>query len=449
MKASIRQAAKGDYDAILHVLTYWNMQHIPSAEMPELNTEQFYVATVAEKIIGVSGYKLLDANRGKTTLLAIIPDLQGFGIGKQLQDARLQAMFDAGAKTVTSNCDELKTITWYKKHYGYHEIGSIKKLHSFGRTDVDHWTTLEMDLLSYMSQRDKHASSRERYIQHNEPPPLSDYPPLIINVCLTGMVPNKSSTRLVPVSCEEIIEDAIRACDAGASIVHIHARDIDGRPTSEASQFEKILLGIRRERQELVCCVTTSGRNVSDIQKRAEVLRLTGKARPDMASLTLGSMNFTSGASINSIETIEYLAMTMKENSIKPELEIFDSGMINLAGYLERHRIIEGRKYFNLLLGNLNTAPATIHSLSSLTRALPEDSLWSAAGMGRFQLPTNTLAIAAGGHVRVGIEDSIYYDYQENTLASNEMLVNRVVRIAEELQRPIATPAQTRTMLGL
>lgn len=449
MKVEIRKAVSEDRDTMLRILKHWNMHHIPSEEMPELDIAHFYVATVIDMVVGVSGYKLLPGNKGKTTLLAIAPDFQGQGIGKQLQDIRLQAMHQAGARTVTTNCDDLKTITWYKKHYHYREVGVLKKLHAFGSEDVMHWTTLEMDLVSYMANRDEMLARRERYINRNDPPPLSEYAPLIINVCLTGMVPNKALTKHVPVTADEIIEDAVRVHDAGASIVHIHARDSEGKPTSDITQFEKILLGIRRERENLICCVTTSGRNVADVHQRAAVLQLTGDAKPDVASLTLGSLNFTSGASINSIETVEYLAMAMKENSIKPELEVFDSGMINMARYLERHGIISGNKYFNLLLGNLNTAPATLQSLSMLTQSLPENSIWSAAGIGKFQLPMNTTAIAAGGHVRVGIEDSMYYDYNEHTLATNEALVNRVVRISKELQRPIATPAQTRVMLGL
>jgi 3-keto-5-aminohexanoate cleavage enzyme len=195
--------------------------------------------------------------------------------------------------------------------------------------------------------------------------------------------------------------------------------------------------------------VTTSGRNGADFERRAAVLELEGDAKPDMASLTLGSLNFQSGPSINSIEMIERLAMRMQERGIKPELEVFDLGMINLAKYLERNGIIKGRKYFNLLLGNINTAPATISNLASFTDALPDDSVWAAAGLGQFQLPMNAAAIIAGGHVRVGIEDSIYYDYGKRQLATNEALVKRLVRIAEEMQRPLATTDEAHTLLEL
>jgi uncharacterized protein (DUF849 family) len=168
-----------------------------------------------------------------------------------------------------------------------------------------------------------------------------------------------------------------------------------------------------------------------------------------MASLTLGSLNFLTGASTNSIEMVERLAMAMKEQGVQPELEVFDLGMINLARYLERNGILEGRKYFNLLFGNLNTAPATIGSLATVAAALPENSIWAAAGLGQFQLPMNVAAITAGGHVRVGLEDSIHYDYSRTQLATNRQLIERLVRISAELQRPLATPTEAREMIGL
>ncbi len=168
-----------------------------------------------------------------------------------------------------------------------------------------------------------------------------------------------------------------------------------------------------------------------------------------MASLTLGSLNFLTGASTNTITVVEQLAMTMRERGIMPELEVFDSGMVNLAKYLERHDIIGGKKYFNILLGNINTAPATIGTLSHLAQALPENSIWAAAGLGGFQLPMNSAAIAAGGHVRVGLEDNLFFDYEKEVPATNEMLVSRVVKMADLLQRPVASARKTRQMLGI
>lgn len=449
MDYKLEPASFKDREAILKVMEVWNMHHVPSPEMGELDLSRFFIAKVDGKIIGASGYKILTKELAETTLLGIYPEFQGFGIGKALQDIRLKAMYDQGIKKVTTYSDRPEVILWYKKHYEYHEIGKSHKMCMFGLKNVDYWTNLEIDLDIYFSKKKSNEDRIENYIQNYNPAPLSQYPPLIINVCLTGMIPSKLHTPYVPISIEEIIEDAIKVHDAGASVVHIHARDENGLPTPDASIYEKILNGIRRERPGLICCVSTSGRNRSDFKSRSEVLELTGKGKPDMASLTLGSLNFLTGSSINSIDIIEQLAMKMKEKKIKPELEVFDYGMINLATYLERHQLISGKKYFNLLLGNINTAPATMGNLSALSDALPKGSIWGASGLGKFQLPMNTAAILAGGHVRVGIEDSIYYDYKQTQLTSNETLVKRVVRIYNELQREIATTQEAREIIGL
>ncbi len=449
MNFNIEKATSQDRDEIIKVLTPWNMHHIPSPEAEEIDMSCFFVAKIGKKIIGISGYKLLSKGKGKTRLLAVYPEFQGSGVGKALQDIRLEAMYKAGVKKVTTNADRPEIILWYKKHYGCYQIGTLKKFSSHGLDNVDHWTTLEMDLEVYFSQKKSKDTKKQQYILNNDPHPLSPYSPLIINACLTGMVPTKISTRYVPISVDEIVEDAISVYDAGARIVHLHARDASGKPTYEARYYEEMITAIRRERPELVCCVSTSGRDFQQIEQRSEVLHLTGNAKPDMASLTLGSLNFATGPSINSLETIQQLAMVMKEQGIKPELEVFDLGMVNVAKYLERHEIIHGTKYFNILLGNINTAPATIGDLANISNALPNDSLWAAAGLGHFQLPMNTASITAGGHIRVGIEDSIYYDYGQNRLATNTNLVKRIVRIAKELQREIATGDETRSILGI
>lgn len=298
--------------------------------------------------------------------------------------------------------------------------------------------------------RGKHAESSEReYVARNEPHPLAPYPPLVINTCLTGMIPTKDRTKFVPVTPDEIIEDAVEVYDAGARVVHLHARDEAGQPTWRGEVYERILTGIRRERPDLICCVTTSGRNWPDLERRSEALRLDGDAKPDMGSLTLGSLNFPTGASVNAPETIRALAQLMGELGIHPELEVFDLGMVSYAKFLERKGLLPPRKYFNILLGSLGSAPATIANLGALVAALPEDSTWAAAGIGVFQLPMNVAGIVAGGGVRVGIEDSVFYDYRRTRLATNEELVRRIARIADELQRPVATPAQARELMGL
>lgn len=446
---TVEIANRHDLPEMLHVLEHFNMHHIPSVEMDELILDQFYVARMEGKVVGLAGWKILQEKVGKTTLMAVLPEYNGHGIGKVLQHRRMEVLYNEGCETVITNADRPETIVWYMKHFQYHVVGHLKKLMSFGLETVDEWTTLECDLLTYFHEHHKKEEFRNNYIVENDCHPMSPYPPLIINVCLTGMVPTKNSTPYVPCSVDEIIQDAIDVYDAGARMVHIHARDEKGKPTPEVSYYEKIISGIRKERPGLVCCATTSGRDWSEFEKRSAVLYLDKSARPDMASLTTGSMNFVNQASMNTPTMIQRLALAMKEQGVKPELEVFDLGMINFIKYMERNGIIEGKKFINILMGNINTAQANIGELSSMINALPKDSIWAVAGIGQFQLPMNTAALVAGGHVRVGIEDSIYYDYGKTKLTTNKMLVERVVRISNELQREIATPEQTRDMLGL
>ena len=440
----IEPARSTDRDAILKVMAHWNMHHVPSEEMAELDLSCFFVARMNSEVVGASGYQILSPTEGKTTLMSVRPDLAGTGLGRALQDARLDRMASLGVQTVTTNADRPETIAWYKRHYGYREVGNLAKVHSFGHPDIDQWTTLKMDLAAWMCGRRTAEKDAVR-----EPHPLTPYPPLLINVCLTGMIPTRDQSPTVPLSVEEIVADVVQVADAGAQIVHLHARDKDGTPTWKGEIYEAILKGIRRERPEMVCCVSTSGRNWPEFERRSEVLRLTADAKPDMASLTLGSMNFVSSASVNAPDMIGRLAEAMGEAGIRPELEVFEGGMLGRAKYLAKKGIIKPPFYFNLLLGNLGTTPATIGQLQAMIDALPAKSVWAAAGIGRFQLPMNVAALAAGGGVRIGLEDNIHYDLGRTKLASNVELVQRIVRIAQECERPLATPAQARAMLGL
>jgi 3-keto-5-aminohexanoate cleavage enzyme len=449
MNYTIEPAKKDDRDGILAVMRPFNMHNVPSVEMEELDISCFFVARMQGRIVGAAGYKLLGPGQGKTTLLGVLPECSGMGIGKDLQHRRMEVMRSKGVRTLTTNADRPDTILWYKKHYGYRQVGTLKKLCSFGLENVDHWTTLQTDLEDYFSGLLSREQRKREFMAKNDAHPLAPYPPLVINVCLTGMIPTRAQTPHVPLSPDEIIEAAVDAFDAGARLAHLHARDAEGQPTPDPAYYDKIIRGIRRERPGMICCATTSGRNWSDFERRSAVLYLDPAARPEMASLTLGSMNFLTNPSTNSIEMIERLAMAMKEQGVKPELEVFDLGMINLARYLERNGVIGGRKYFNLLLGNLNTAPATIGNLATLVAALPDNSVWAGAGLGQFQLPMNAAAVIAGGHVRVGLEDSIFYDYGRACLATNRQLVERVVRISGELQRPIATADEAREIAGV
>ena len=272
---------------------------------------------------------------------------------------------------------------------------------------------------------------------------------LIINVALTGNFSMKSANPSVPTSPDEIADDAKRCYDAGASFFHLHAREPDQKPSCRTELFEEILSKVRKKCPDAILCVTTSGRVFRSFEQRAAVLEIEGEHKPDFASLSLGSMNFPTEASVNSPDMIEKLAKRMSEKGILPELEVFETGMVNYAVYLRRKGYIRGTPYFNLFFGLLGTMPARMVDLCHQVNSVPPGSVWGAAGGGRFQLPVNSAAMLMGGHIRVGLEDNLFYDYDKTQPATNEGLVKRAVRIANELGRPIATPAEARGILGL
>jgi len=281
------------------------------------------------------------------------------------------------------------------------------------------------------------------------PHPITPYPKLIINAAITGMVPTKDHTPHIPITVDEIIEDA-RACyDAGASVLHVHAREDDGTPTYKKDIYAAIISGIRAERPDAVICASTSGRIHNTFDKRSDVLTLENEAKPDMGSLTLGSLNFPKQASINTPEMIENLAVAMRDRGIVPELEAFETGMLQTAKVLIKRGILKPPYYCNLLLGSIFSAPGTLFDLSHMVKSLPPNVHWAAAGIGRFQLKMNFGAVLIGGHVRVGLEDNLYYDADTKDLATNKRLVERVVRFAGDIGRSIATAKDARQMIGL
>jgi 3-keto-5-aminohexanoate cleavage enzyme len=273
--------------------------------------------------------------------------------------------------------------------------------------------------------------------------------PLIVNLAPTGMVPTKAMTPHVPVSTAEILDEVAACVELGASIIHLHARDEHEVPTHRKEAFAPLVEGVRRIDPNLVICVTCSGRFAGELDQRAEVLELDGDAKPDMASLTLGSNNFVQQASVNSPAIIKGLAERMRERSIKPELEVFEPGMVAFGEYLVRKGLIAEPCYVNILLGNLGTSPLTPGALASFLALIPAGWTWALAGLGAFQLDANLMAIAAGGHVRVGLEDNIWYDRDRTRLATNRALLRRVAQQAELAERPLATARQVRSMLGL
>ena len=269
---------------------------------------------------------------------------------------------------------------------------------------------------------------------------------LIINAALTGMVPRRADNPHVPLIESEIVADAVRVVSAGASILHLHVRNPDESPCSDFEPNASLFRAVRAACPGIIISGSTSGRTVSELDRRAAVL----DAAPDMASLTLGSMNFPTMASINAPTTIRGLAQRMRDRGIMPELELFELGMADYACYLVEREDVPLPGYANILLGSLGTASASAFNLATIVRALPPRITWAAAGIGRYQLPMNSMSIAMGGHVRVGLEDNLWMDPEtKSDSASNLRLVERVVDIARANGRSIASPADARALIGL
>lgn len=271
----------------------------------------------------------------------------------------------------------------------------------------------------------------------------------ILNFTPTGMIPTKEMTEHVPLSVEEIVEDVHRANEIGITMVHLHARDEVGVPTYKQDIYSKIVEGIRKYAPELVLCISLSGRNFGELEKRSEPLMMEGVLKPDMGSLTLSSLNFNRTASVNSPDMVQSLARIMKEKGIVPELEAFDIGMINYAKYLERKGLLEPPYYFNLLFGNIACSQANLLHAGVMINDLPKESYWSLAGIGNEQLKMNSLSLAFGGGVRVGLEDNIWFDTNRTRLATNSELLERVHVIAEANGRDLMTAKEFREHMNL
>ena len=265
-----------------------------------------------------------------------------------------------------------------------------------------------------------------------------------LSFCPTGMVPSKADTQYIPISPVEIAEQVNLAAQLGITSVHLHARKDDGTPEYLRARFEKTIELIKKTNPELIICVTTSGRVVSEFEKRADVLNIAGDLKPDMASLTPASMNFAKSASLNAPDTVYKLAERMLDRGIKPEFEIFDTGMINYSNYLIKKGIVKPPFVFNILLGGIATAQADLLELGLMIARLPENSVWLGAGIGRAQLPVNIMSLAAGGGIRIGLEDNIYLDSRKKTLATNLDLIERILKISSAMGKSVMTPTEFR-----
>jgi len=273
---------------------------------------------------------------------------------------------------------------------------------------------------------------------------------LIIDFTPTGMIPVKSMNPHVPVRVNEIIEDVREAWELGITKVHLHARDpLTESPAWKKEVYGEIISGIREFAPGLVICVSLSGRTFHRFEERSDALDLEGPLKPDMGSLTLSSLNFNKIASMNTPDMIRDLAAKMKQLGIVPELEAFDAGMINYAKYLFKKELLTAPYYFNLLLGNIACAQADLLHAGIMIRDLPENSLWSLAGIGDEQLRMNSVAIAIGGGVRVGLEDNIWYNSSRTIPARNTDLLKRIHLLADANERKIMTSAEFRLRMNM
>jgi 3-keto-5-aminohexanoate cleavage enzyme len=266
---------------------------------------------------------------------------------------------------------------------------------------------------------------------------------LIITVALTGNVPTKEMNPDLPVTAGEVALDVRRCADAGAVLFHVHVRDVDQKPTLDRDAFKESVLKIKEVAPEAIIQLSTGGRAGKDWEARATPVRLL----PEMASFTTGSNNLPGMIYENSPQFIEFLAKVFKETGVKPEIEVFETGMINNALFLQSKGYLNPPLHFQFVLGAPGSMPASVRNLSFLADSIPAGSTWTAAGIARAEVPLAAAAIVMGGHVRVGLEDNLYLP--DGSPASNPKLVEKIVIIAREVGREIASPAEAREILSL
>lgn len=268
---------------------------------------------------------------------------------------------------------------------------------------------------------------------------------LIVTAAVTGAWPTKKNNPNVPITPEEIADDVFECWKAGAAVAHLHMRDDNQKGTMDKERFVKTAKLIK-ERCDIVLNLTTSGElNTTNERRMAHLVAI----KPELASYDCGSMNWMHMAVFeNSPQFLEKLGKLMIENNIKPEIECFDAGMLYNALYYIKKGILKTPAHFQLCLGAPGGMMATVENLIFLKNLLPEESTWSAFGVGAQHLPILFTTMALGGHIRVGMEDNVYYS--KGVLAkSNAQFVERAVRISKEFGREIASPDEARKILGV
>jgi 3-keto-5-aminohexanoate cleavage enzyme len=270
--------------------------------------------------------------------------------------------------------------------------------------------------------------------------------PCIICVAITGSVPKKANNPAVPISISEQVESTHEAFEAGASIAHCHVRNDDETPTSDPEKFARLGEGLKKHCPGMIIQYSTGGRSGSG-RERGGMLPL----KPDMASLTVGSNNFPTRVYENSPDLVDWLASEMIKYDIKPEIEAFDLSHIFQALKMSEDGRLKKPVYVQFVMGVKNAMPVDKDVfdfyVKTLKRLAP-DAKWCGAGIAQNQIVLNEWCIAAGGHARTGLEDNLRLD-KDRLAPSNAALVKRAVELCEKYERPVATWAEARELLGL
>jgi 3-keto-5-aminohexanoate cleavage enzyme len=272
--------------------------------------------------------------------------------------------------------------------------------------------------------------------------------PVVITAALVGAETTREQTPHLPISPEEIAQEAKRCWEAGAVMVHLHVREPDGTPSQSAALFGETIARIREIAPGLICQTSTGGAVGMSVDERTQPLTLQGIQKPEMATLTPGTVNFGDDVFWNPRPLVREIARRMRAAGIVPEVEVFDAGMIDEAHALQREELLDFPAHFDFVLGVPGAMAAREEAVDYLRAQLPEGSSWSIAGVGRHELPMALLALEKGGHVRVGLEDNIFLSRGVLAKGSYE-LVAQVAALAQEKGRRVASPEEARELLRL
>ncbi|MBW9155430.1 3-keto-5-aminohexanoate cleavage protein [Clostridium tagluense] len=268
---------------------------------------------------------------------------------------------------------------------------------------------------------------------------------LIITAAICGAEVTKEHNPNVPYTVEEIAVEAEKAYRAGASIIHLHVRKDDGTPTQDRERFKACMEAIKERCPDVIVQPSTGGAVGMSNAERLQPVDL----KPEMATLDAGTCNFGGDdVFVNTENTIKEFGQKMMELSVKPEIEVFDKGMIDMAIRLQKKGFIKTPMHFNFVMGVNGGISATPRDLVFMAASIPAGSTYTVSGIGRSEFQMAAMAIIMGGHVRVGFEDNVYIE-KGIPAKSNAELVERVVRLAKELGREIASPKEAREILGL